>query len=93
MARLRTELVTRAGGYVAGRSGIWGLTAKPELKVRWFEPEAFTARATDIMLCETKDLSAWAWICDHLRDTPFWDHYFEVLDILASLEGNCLSQG
>jgi hypothetical protein len=64
---------------------------RPEVKVRWLEPEAFSARATDVLLCETKDLLAWAWICDHLRETLFWDHYFEVLEILPSLEGNYLT--
>ena len=43
------------------------------------------------MICETDDLSAWAWFCDHLRETKFWDHYFEVLDIMPALEGNYLA--
>jgi Darcynin, domain of unknown function len=62
----------------------------PEVTIRWFEPEAFTARTTDIMMCETRDFAAWAWLCDHLRDTLFWDHYFEVLEIFPSMEGNYL---
>ena len=66
------------------------LRRRPELKIRWFEPEAFSTRATDIMICETRDLSAWAWFCDHLRETRFWDHYFDVLDIMPALEGNYL---
>ncbi len=66
------------------------LEARPEVRMRFFDAEAFTARATDVLLWETKDLSAWAWICDHLRETLFWDYYFEVLDILPSLEGNYL---
>jgi hypothetical protein len=68
------------------------LEQHPEVKMRYFDAEAFTARATDILLWETKDLSAWAWICDHLRETLFWDHYFQVLDILPSLEGNYLNE-
>jgi hypothetical protein len=66
------------------------LLAQPEVKLRFFDAEAFTARATDVLLWETRDLSAWAWLCDHLRDTLFWDHYFEILDILPSLEGSYL---
>ncbi|MFB9263975.1 darcynin family protein [Bradyrhizobium erythrophlei] len=66
------------------------LRRRPELKIRWFEPEAFSIRATDVMICETRDLSAWAWLCDHLRDSLFWDHYFEVLDIMPALEGSYL---
>jgi hypothetical protein len=60
----------------------------PDVKIRFFEPEAFSTAATDILLCETKSLSTWAWFCDHLRDTLFWDHYFEVREILPALEGN-----
>jgi Darcynin, domain of unknown function len=64
------------------------LRQRPELRVRWFEPEFFTTRASDILLCETEDLSAWAWFCDQLRDTRFWDHYFDVVDILPAVEAN-----
>jgi hypothetical protein len=66
--------------------------ARREVKVRWFEPEAFSATATDILICETKDLSAWAWICDELRETLFWNHYFEIVEIWPTLEGNYLSR-
>ena len=34
------------------------LKQRPEIRMRWFEPEAFSSRASDIMLCETTDLSA-----------------------------------
>jgi hypothetical protein len=67
------------------------LRQRPEIKMRWFEPEAFSTRASDILLCETRSLSAWAWLCDHLRETLFWDYYFDVIDILPTLEGNYLA--
>lgn len=67
------------------------LKQRPEIRMRWFEPEAFSTRASDIMLCETTDLSAWAWFCDELRDSLFWDHYFEVIDILPTFEANYLA--
>jgi len=67
------------------------LRQRPEIKMRWFEPEAFSTRASDIMLCETVNLSAWAWFCDELRDSPFWDHYFQVIDILPTFEANYLA--
>ena len=42
------------------------------------------------MCCSGKPTtsSAWQWIADHLRETLFWDHYFEVLHILPTLEAN-----
>jgi hypothetical protein len=64
------------------------LAARPEVTLRYFDAEAFTARASDVLLWETADLSAWQWVCDHLRESLFWDHYFEVIDILPSLEAN-----
>jgi len=67
------------------------LRQRPDVRLRWFEPEFFSTRASDILLCETANLSSWAWLCDHLRDTLFWDHYFEVVEILPSLEGNYLA--
>ena len=67
------------------------LQERPEIKMRLFDAEAFTTSATDVLLWEAKDISAWMWICDHLRETRFWDDYFLVLDILPSLEGNYLS--
>jgi len=64
------------------------LRKRPEVRVRFFDAEAFSAHASDVLLWETADISAWQWICDHLRETKFWDHYFEVVEILPSLEGN-----
>ena len=64
------------------------LRQRPEIRMRSFEPEAFSTRASDVMLCETRDLTAWAWFCDELRDSLFWDHYFQVLDILPTFEAN-----
>ena len=61
---------------------------RPEVRLRYFDAEAFTAVASDVLLWETDDLSAWQWIADHLRETLFWDHYFQVLHILPALEGN-----
>jgi hypothetical protein len=68
------------------------LRAHAQVKLRFFDAEAFTTQASDVLLWETQDMSAWVWICDHLRDTLFWDHYFEVLQILPSLEGNYFAE-
>jgi hypothetical protein len=73
------------------RSDIYPLLRDRPVKLRYFDAEAFTARASDVLLWETEDLSAWQWLCDHLRETKFWDHYFEVLEIIPSLEANYLA--
>ena len=64
------------------------VAARPQVTVQYFEPEAFSARATDILVWRTSDISAWCAICDQLRETRFWDHYFEVLEILPSIQAN-----
>ncbi|MFC6645835.1 darcynin family protein [Granulicella cerasi] len=64
------------------------LRKRPQVKLRYFETEAFSAVASDLLLWETIDLNAWAWIADHLRETLFWDHYFEVVNILPAMEAN-----
>ncbi len=64
------------------------LAMRPEVRMRYFDVEAFSAHTSDLMLWETRDLSAWQWICDHLRESLFWDHYFEIKEILPSFEAN-----
>jgi hypothetical protein len=68
------------------------LRKRPELTVRYFDAEAFSAKASDVLLWETKDLAAWQWMTDHLRETLYWDHYFEVVEILPALEANFLRE-
>ncbi|SDF62792.1 darcynin family protein [Terriglobus roseus] len=71
------------------RDVVWPiLRRRPQVTYRYFECEAFSAQATDILVWETEDLNAWAWIADHLRETLFWDHYFEVVQILPAMEAN-----
>lgn len=64
------------------------LRRRPQVTYRYFECEAFSADASDILVWETKDLNAWAWVADHLRETLWWDHYFEVVQILPAMEAN-----
>lgn len=68
------------------------LRRRPRVTLRYFESEAFSAQASDILLWQTTDLNAWAWIADHLRETLFWDHYFEVVSILPAMEASYLDE-
>ena len=45
-----------------------------------------TARLSDIVVWETSDLVAYQGVIKGLRDTLFWDHYFEVLEIIPAVE-------
>ncbi len=57
-----------------------------DVRMRFFDVEAFSARASDVIMWETTDLLRYQSLVEHLRETPFWDNYFEVQDILPGLE-------
>ncbi len=57
-----------------------------EVRLRYFECEFFAAHISDIAFWETKDLGVWQSLVEHLRETPMWNAYFEVKDILLSVE-------
>ncbi|WP_339614562.1 darcynin family protein [uncultured Parvibaculum sp.] len=58
-----------------------------EVRMRYFDAEAFTGRCTDLALFETTDLKAYYFAIERLRDTPlFTVPYFEVTDIIATVE-------
>ena len=58
----------------------------PEVKLRFFDVEAFAARFSDVLMWETADLERYQSLVEHLRETPFWDVYFQVLEILPGIE-------
>ena len=57
-----------------------------DVTFRFFDSEFFSAQVTDVILGETRDLSAYRMIIEKLRETPFWDTYFEVVQIIPSVE-------
>ena len=62
------------------------LKAHPAVKLRFFDAEGFNARVTDVAVWETTDLSAYQKLVDRLRETPFWDGYFEIVEIVPAVE-------
>lgn len=64
------------------------LSQTPQITLRYFDTEAFNADVSDLILWQTTSLASWSWLCDQLRDTLFWDHYFTVTQILPALEFN-----
>ena len=62
------------------------LERHPDVSMRFFDSEAFSARVSDVVLWETADLLAYQAVVEDLRETDFWGHYFEVVEILASIE-------
>jgi hypothetical protein len=58
------------------------------VKVRFFDAEAFSAKASDFALFETGDLKQYYFLMEELRDTPlFTKGYLELCDVLTGIEG------
>ncbi|MCK2244549.1 MULTISPECIES: darcynin family protein [unclassified Crossiella] len=56
------------------------------VRSRFYDTEFYSARVTDIWAWEAVDHEAYQLLVEALRDTPFWDHYFEVVEILLGVE-------
>lgn len=57
-----------------------------DIRLRFFDTEFFSARVTDIWMWEARTAKAYQLLVEALRETPFWDDYFEVAEILVGVE-------
>jgi len=59
----------------------------PAVKVRWYDVEAFTARASDIAVFETASLQDYYFVIDAISDTAVCTvPYFEFVEIFPAVE-------
>jgi len=64
------------------------------VKVRWYDPEAFNARASDIAVFETSSLQEYYFVIDALRDSEiFSTPYFELVEIIPAVEDGYIEYG
>ncbi|MEU1031558.1 darcynin family protein [Streptomyces mirabilis] len=56
------------------------------VRSRFYDTEFYSARVTDVWVWEAEDHHAYQLLIDALRETPFWDRYFEVIDLLVATE-------
>ncbi|XUM01291.1 darcynin family protein [Streptomyces venezuelae ATCC 10712] len=56
------------------------------VRSRFYDTEFYSARVTDVWVWEADDHNAYRLLIDALRETPFWDRYFEVVDLLVGIE-------
>ncbi|MGW6917913.1 darcynin family protein [Kitasatospora sp. NPDC054939] len=56
------------------------------VRSRFYDTEFYSARVTDIWIWEADDHDAYRLLIDALRETPFWDGYFDVVDLLVGTE-------
>ncbi|MDA4891681.1 darcynin [Streptomyces sp. MS2A] len=56
------------------------------VRSRFYDTEFYSARVTDVWVWEAVGHQAYQLLVDALRETPFWDRYFEVVDLLVGTE-------
>lgn len=59
---------------------------RDRLRMRFYDVEFYTARVTDVWVWDALDHQAWELLVEDLRETPFWDRYFAILEILPGVE-------
>lgn len=56
------------------------------VRLRYFDAEAYSARASDVLMWQFHDERAYQRLVEALRETPFWGVYFEVREIVPCVE-------
>jgi Darcynin, domain of unknown function len=59
---------------------------RPQVRLRFFDIEFYSARVTDLWMWEASDHHAYELLVEDLRETPFWDRYFQIVEILPGVE-------
>lgn len=62
------------------------LEKHPGVQLRFWDVEHLNARVSDVLLFETQDLRQYQSLIEGIRETKFWGHYFDVLEILPGIE-------
>lgn len=58
----------------------------PEVTLRFYDIEFYSARVTDLWVWEATSHHAYELLVEALRETPFWDRYFQIVEILPGVE-------
>ncbi|CAE6713185.1 darcynin family protein [Paraburkholderia domus] len=61
-------------------------THADEVSMRFYDVEFYSARVTDIWVWDATSHHAYELVVEALRETPFWDRFFEVVEILPGVE-------
>ncbi len=56
------------------------------VRSRFYDTEFYSTRVTDVWVWEADDHDSYQRLIDALRETPFWDRYFEIVDLLVGTE-------
>jgi hypothetical protein len=58
----------------------------PQVTLRLYDVEFYSARVTDLWIWESTNHIAYERLVEDLRETPFWDRYFQIVEILPGVE-------
>ncbi|HWW03930.1 darcynin family protein [Collimonas sp.] len=56
------------------------------IRLRFYDIEFYSARVTDLWMWEANSHHAYELLVEDLRETPFWDRYFAIVEILPGVE-------
>jgi hypothetical protein len=59
---------------------------RDRVRLRFYDVEFYTARVTDVWVWDALDHHAYELLVEDLRETPFWDRYFAIVEILPGVE-------
>jgi Darcynin, domain of unknown function len=59
---------------------------RANIRLRFYDVEFYATRVTDVWLWEARDHHAYQLLVEDLRETAFWDRYFEIVEILTGVE-------
>lgn len=57
-----------------------------QVRMRFFDIEFYSARVTDLWMWEASSHHAYEMLVEELRETPFWDRFFSIVEILPGVE-------
>ena len=59
---------------------------RANVRMRFFDVEFYSARVTDIWMWDARDHHSYEMLVEELRETAFWDRWFEIVEILPGVE-------
>ncbi|WP_322070057.1 darcynin family protein [Paraburkholderia bannensis] len=63
---------------------------REHVRLRLYDVEFYATRVTDVWMWEATSHQAYEQLVEALRDTPFWERYFQIVEILPGVEANHL---
>jgi len=59
---------------------------RDRVRLRFYDVEFYTALVTDVWVWDALDHHAYELLVEDLRETPFWDRYFAIVEILPGVQ-------